>query len=233
MHLEVLSMAGKENFLVTYVYALNDETGRIPLWNDLKEITAMINAPWLILGDFNDILSVEERIGGKQRQARSGAFKECVESCGVEDVKYTGSFFTWNNKQEMNTRIYSKIDRVMANQIWLDKFPTAKVVFLPEGNFDHCLAVLSVYPDNIVGKKPFRYFRMWQNFPAFQEGLKGVWHIKGTNFPMFQLVQKLKRVKQLLKEMNKTEIWDIQAAHSIRYQELLDIQASLQPEHDT
>ncbi|XP_062093575.1 uncharacterized protein LOC133799589 [Humulus lupulus] len=138
-------MAGKETFLVTYVYALNDENGRVPLWNDLKEIAAMISGPWLILGDFNDILSAEERIGGKYKQVNSGAFKECVESCGVED-----------------------------------------------------------------------------------EGLKAIWKERDTSTPMSQLVKKLKRVKQLLKEMNKSEIGDIQAANALCYQAMIDSQIALQ-----
>ncbi|XP_062089719.1 uncharacterized protein LOC133796261 [Humulus lupulus] len=214
MHLEVCSRAGKQTFLVSFVYALNDEKGRVSLWSDLKEIAAMSRGPWLILGDFNDILSAEERIGGKSKQAILGAFKECVESCGVEDIKYTGSFYTWNNKQDQSNRICSKIDRVMANQDWIEKFPTTEVVFLPEGNFDHCPALLSVYPDVAEGKKRFRYFRMWQNYPSFQEGLTVIWQEQDTNTPMFQLVKKLKRVKQLLRDMNKSEIGDIQATNT-------------------
>ncbi|XP_062089668.1 uncharacterized protein LOC133796204 [Humulus lupulus] len=157
---------------------MNEENGRVPLWTDLKEIAAKVSDPWLILGDFNDILSVEGRIGGKKRKKCSGAFKECVECYQVEDVKFTGSFFTWNNKQ--------------------------------------------------AGKKPFRYFRMWQKAPDFQERLKMIWLVKDGGAPMYQLVQKLKIVKKRLREINKFEIGDIQAGNSKRYQDLVDCQAKLQ-----
>ncbi|XP_062100119.1 uncharacterized protein LOC133805997 [Humulus lupulus] len=158
MHLDVTSLAGKEQFLVTYVYEMNDEQGRDILWTDLKDIADKVIGPWLLLGDFNDILSVEERIGGNMRQRCSRAFKTCVDYCKVEDVKSIGSFFIWINKQGLDTRVYSKIDRVLANQQWLGKFPTAEVVFMSEGAFDHCPAVLSVYQDVPEGKKAFRYF---------------------------------------------------------------------------
>ncbi|XP_062079870.1 uncharacterized protein LOC133784591 [Humulus lupulus] len=228
MHLEVTTMAGKECFLVTFVYALNEEQGRISLWNDLKDIALKGSGPWIILGDFTDILSVEERIGGQQRPKISGAFKECVEFCQVEDVKYTCSFFTWNNKQNMETRIYSKIDRVLANQGWLDKFPNAEVVFLAEGMFDHCPAILTVYPPGVEGKKPFRDFRMWENIPDFKKRLEATWRIQVDGAPMFQLTQKLKEVKKLMKGINKMEFGDIHSVHAKRFQNLMDCQAALQ-----
>ncbi|XP_062080449.1 uncharacterized protein LOC133785214 [Humulus lupulus] len=181
-----------------------------------------------LAGDFNDILSVEERIGGHQRPKVSGAFKECVEFCQVEDVKFTGSFFTWNNKQDKETQIYSKIDRVLANQQWLDKLPNAEVVFLSEGVFDHCPAIVSVYPAGVEGKKPFQYFGMWKNVLDFKRRLEETWLIQFGGAPMFQLTQKLKEVKKLLKGINKSEIGDIHTVHAMRYQALIDCQAALQ-----
>ncbi|XP_062113923.1 uncharacterized protein LOC133824924 [Humulus lupulus] len=192
MHLDVISLASKEQFLVTYVYAMNEENGRAILWTDLKDIADKVNGPWLILGDFNDILSFEERISGTKRQKCSGAFKNCVEYCKVGDVKFTGSFFTWNNKQDLATRIYFKIDRFVAE-----------------------------------GKKPFRYFRMWQKVLDFKKRLERNWLVKDGGAPMFQLIQKLKRVKQILKDINKSEIGDIQAAHARSYQALMDFQEDL------
>ncbi|XP_060960631.1 uncharacterized protein LOC133031206 [Cannabis sativa] len=145
MQLKVQSRAGLEVFVATFVYAFNDKESRKMLWDNLKEIEVSVKSPRMVLGDFNDILSVEERIGGNKRQRASKEFKECVEVCGLENVKFTSSFFTCSNKQDSETRIYSKIDLVLANQMWLDKFSVAEVLFILEGEFDHSPTLLSMY----------------------------------------------------------------------------------------
>ncbi|XP_062102958.1 uncharacterized protein LOC133813947 [Humulus lupulus] len=114
IHLLVRPFDKGNGFYVSFVYGFNEEEGRVGLWEELSE--CVTQEPWLVFGDFNDILHKEERIGVKQG----------------------------------DDRIYSKIDRVMANQRWLDWYTAAEVGFLNEGMFDYCPAMLSVYPD--VGK---------------------------------------------------------------------------------
>ncbi|XP_062104535.1 uncharacterized protein LOC133815746 [Humulus lupulus] len=227
MHLGVTTVSDNECFLVTFVYAFNEESGRNVLWADLKELSATMRYPWLLLGDFNDILSVEERIGGGTPHC-TGAFKECMDFCQMEDIKFSGAFFTWNNKQGPDTRLYSKIDRVMGNQAWLDRYQNAEVKFMNEGSFDHCPALLQVYPEVKSGKKPFRYFRMWQKAPGFHEKLQEVWQEQLFGAPMHQLVQKLKSLKIKLKELNRLQVGDIHLADYLTLQELLSCQSELQ-----
>lgn len=57
----------------------------------------------------------DERIGGNVRDVELIPLRECVSRCGLSDLKSTGSFYTWNNKQEGDARIFSKLDRVLCN----------------------------------------------------------------------------------------------------------------------
>ncbi|XP_062080777.1 uncharacterized protein LOC133785572 [Humulus lupulus] len=201
MHLLVSTVDGKNRFYVTFVYAVNDTDGRKVLWRDLQDINTQ--EAWVVMGDFNEILTREERIGKRVKYSIATDFIDYIGNCQLEDVKYSGSFFTWSNKQQGDDRICSKIDRVLANQTWLNRFINAKAVFLFEGIFDHTPAVLSVYPEILSGKKPFKYFRMWSSHPKYSESVKEVWQraINGTK--MFQVVAKLKALKGVLKELNK------------------------------
>lgn len=89
---------------------------------------------------------------------------DCLEYCHLVDVKSSGRYFTWNNKQEGERRVFSGIDRVLANLEWIDILCEAEITFMPEGNFDQTLALLSIYPD--IGKKtPFRFHNMWCTHP--------------------------------------------------------------------
>lgn len=53
------------------------------------------------------------------------------------DMHSTGCVFTWSNKQEGEAQVFTKIDRVMINQAWVDAMPHSTAIFLPEGIMDH------------------------------------------------------------------------------------------------
>lgn len=163
---------------------------------------------WVIMGDFNAIMGVEERIGQPVRERELVDMKRCVELCNMSDVKASGQFFTWSNKQVGESRVYCKLDRVVGNEVWMEEFYMAEVSFLPEGDFNHCLAIIKSY-NNEQRRKPFRFFNMWsksQNFlNTIRRGLGE--QIRGTK--MFCVVQKLKMLKNDLKKLNEEEFGDV------------------------
>ncbi|KAL9228042.1 hypothetical protein vseg_003660 [Gypsophila vaccaria] len=67
------------------------------------------------MGDFNNVLAMDERIGSEVTSTELRDFQEYVDLCNNADNPAHGAFFTWNNKQEMRDRVFSRIDRVMVN----------------------------------------------------------------------------------------------------------------------
>ncbi|KAI9111908.1 hypothetical protein K1719_017598 [Acacia pycnantha] len=53
-------------FLLTALYAIPHSDCRSLLWGNILRLSKGIQYPWSILGDFNDIASINERIGGKR-----------------------------------------------------------------------------------------------------------------------------------------------------------------------
>lgn len=52
----------------------------------MKELKSTVQGPWLIMGDFNNVLSVEERIGGLQPNYMEILFfQDCLSECGLEE----------------------------------------------------------------------------------------------------------------------------------------------------
>uniref|UniRef100_A0A803PA09 Endonuclease/exonuclease/phosphatase domain-containing protein n=1 Tax=Cannabis sativa TaxID=3483 RepID=A0A803PA09_CANSA len=182
------------------------------------------------MGDFNDILNKEERCGTKVKYHPADDFLECITRCCLEDVKYCGSFFTRSDKQKGEERLYSKIDRVRANSPWLDTYMNAEVNFLTEGLFDHSPVVLSIHPEISSGKKPFRYFRMWSTHPEYHDRIKTTCQgdVQGTS--MYKVVTKIKKIKGVLKELNRQGFSDIQAAACLAKAKLEECQKKLQEE---
>uniref|UniRef100_A0A803P9J0 Reverse transcriptase domain-containing protein n=1 Tax=Cannabis sativa TaxID=3483 RepID=A0A803P9J0_CANSA len=131
----LIQQVGK--FFVSLVYAFNDEKKREDLWAELEEVALKIDEPWIIMGDFNEILNANERVGKRAQSLPSQRFRDTTEKCKLANLKFSCSFFTWNNKQKPEERIFSKIDRAMVNTQWLSNFPCSEAVFLPEMAFDH------------------------------------------------------------------------------------------------
>ncbi|XP_062075253.1 uncharacterized protein LOC133779292 [Humulus lupulus] len=136
-------------------------------------------------------------------------FHNFVCDCGLEDVKYIGSYFTWNNRQEGKDRVFAKLNWVLANNDWLDKFPTSEITFLPEGDFDHSPALLSIYLNLHDKKKPFRYFNYWSSLRDFTSIVKTGWQETVEGSAMYRLVNKLRHLKHGLKGLNQQGKGDI------------------------
>lgn len=79
---------------------------------------------------------------------------------GVHDLHYNGRFFTWANKQAVDKRVLSKIDRGLGIDLWEDLFLMAFVSFLPEVNYDHS-PMLIQFSKSTIGLKPFKFFNFW------------------------------------------------------------------------
>ncbi|KAL2938702.1 hypothetical protein RDABS01_022151 [Bienertia sinuspersici] len=147
-----------------------------------------------------------------------------MERCGLIDIPHAGQHFTWSNKQMGEDRVFSKIDRVMANEAWLEKFSSFGAIFLPEGISDHCPALVRRINDDSEGKKPFKYYRMWREAEGYKEKVKMAWEGKDQGSPMFKITRKLRRVKTWLKELNRVGFSTIQADAYQAYQQMIQAQ---------
>ncbi|XP_074319673.1 uncharacterized protein LOC141656618 [Silene latifolia] len=192
IHMLVHSQTDGKKVLLTMIYAFNGLYERVELWNILKGISADCTDPWLWLGDFNTVLSPFERLGGNTYDADMEHFQDCVSICGMEDIPATGALFTWSNKQNSCDRVYSRLDRVIGNQEWLDIFGTSLAHFHPEGLFDHCPCTIMDKSAEIGGKKSFKYFNMWGAAPTFKDFVAMSWatEYRGTKIMALETIQK-------------------------------------------
>ncbi|KAL5749548.1 hypothetical protein ACOSP7_024151 [Xanthoceras sorbifolium] len=86
-------------------------------WVLLRRLAGLDNLPWLIGGDFNEILRGAE----KEREA--------VDSCNLLDMGFSGNKFTWCNRQFGGNIIWERLDRCFCNIGWRTLFPGAVVKF--------------------------------------------------------------------------------------------------------
>ncbi|XP_056697506.1 uncharacterized protein [Spinacia oleracea] len=225
IHCNITTTSKKIRFGCTFVYAFNGVSERVPLW-DLQAIAAGCGGAWVCMGDFNNLLNLDERIGMPVRIGEVKPMRDCFSVCKLEDIKTAGCFFTWTNKQEGENRVMSKIDRVVANQNWVECFDTAVANFLPEGAFDHCPAIIRTYSADAT-HKPFRFFNMWCNAPGFEELVARAWEVQIRGCAMFRICQRLKGLKKEFRELNKQGFSDMHARDATALAELTEAQKQL------
>lgn len=117
IHLKAELVGSHKSFNCTYVYGFNEAAERVALWKDLQSIANRITLPWIVLGDFNNVLHFNERIGAPIREKEVKPMRTCFTYCGLTDLKSIGHFYTWNNKQQSGSRVYTKIDRAVGNNM--------------------------------------------------------------------------------------------------------------------
>lgn len=107
-----------EEVLCTFVYARNTSEERRELWEDLKnhhDSPMFRNKPWLVMGDFNEIIEVEEN-SGQDYVISQGMreFGDTLTHCSLVDSSYQGPKLTWCNKRDA-ALICKKLDRTLIN----------------------------------------------------------------------------------------------------------------------
>ncbi|XP_074303842.1 uncharacterized protein LOC141638339 [Silene latifolia] len=213
-------------FYLTFVYAFNGINERAPLWDHLRKIAQQVAGPWAIAGDFNCVLTSNERFGGATSLAEMEPFRKCVAECEVIDITAVGSMFTWNNKQQSEERIYSRLDRFLINKAWCDKFPDMYAHFMPEGMMDHTPCI--VKSSKIMqGNRSFKYFNMWGKSKDFLPLVNEIWDHTTIGTPLFKLAKNLKQLKPGLKRLNRELFSDIERTTGTLEKQVEEMQIKL------
>ena len=116
------------SFLLTAVYTPPQFHKRKFFWEYLQNLALHVSLPWVLLGDFNDMISDEEKLGGLPvNRTRMSAFRNCMDNCGLIDLGFHGPRYTWTNKSPCwHTTIREWLDRGLGNAEWATLFPTAE-----------------------------------------------------------------------------------------------------------
>ena len=181
----------------TRVYSPTVRRDRESFW----AIKGLWNGPWCVAGDFNSILSPEERSRGGSLNSNMRRFSEVIEDLELKDLPLVGGLFTWNGG--VNSQSFSRPDRFLVNEGWDCHFGNARQCVLLRPVFDHFPLLLDGGGLR-RGPSLFRFENMWLKVEGFKDLLKSWW--EGDSFSgssSFILAEKLKILKAKLKEWNK------------------------------
>jgi hypothetical protein len=102
-------------------------------WDRVRDLHARSNLPWVLIGDFNEILYSNEKEGGNARpQNYMQAFRDVLTDCNLEDLGYSGDIFIWRRG-----RIRERLDRALVNSAWRAMHSGAALTHLDWMRSDH------------------------------------------------------------------------------------------------
>lgn len=202
IHCRVVCKVSQQAFLCTFIYGFYSPAKRKPIWDFLKQVGQTCITPWVVLGDFNVVKSITERIGGVTPNIyQMKDFEDCCSYLGLEDSPASGEFYTWTNNS-----VKAKLDRVLINGAWHANDLVCHTTFHKMRSYtDHCPSIVEIFERQNGRSKPFKFFAMWLKHPKFETILKDGWaeFYRGTK--QYILSSKLKGLKHPLKKLNKEE----------------------------
>ena len=193
----------EDGFIWTFigVYDPTLRRNRESFWEELGAIKGLWNGSWYVAGDFNAILSLEERNRGGSLNLNMRRFSKVIGDLELKDLPMVGGPFTWIGR--VNNQYFSRLDCFLVNEGWDSHFGDARQFVLPRPMSDHFSLLLNV-GDLRKGPSPFRFENMWLKVEGVKDLLKHWWEEGSfSGSPSFILAEKLKFMKAKLKKWNR------------------------------
>ncbi|KAL9681842.1 hypothetical protein QQ045_013631 [Rhodiola kirilowii] len=151
-------------------------SGMSVLWNNESELE-IFNLPWVVMGDFNEVVSLKEVWGrGGRPNWQMANFRQALEECHLADLGYVGSPFTYSNRRKGNDEMRGRLDRAVGNSEWMQAHPKGQVHHLNIHVSDHCIIMLVIDSDGEwKRRRPFRFAAMWMDNPEFSDVMIYIW----------------------------------------------------------
>ena len=100
-------------------------------------------APWVCIGDFNEILHKYEKKGKLESSTiQIQLFREAVKDAELCGLGFKRPAFTWYNVRKARKAVWERMDRALANEKWKELFPIAQVTHEVVSHSDYCPIVL-------------------------------------------------------------------------------------------
>ena len=203
IHVEIYSLGQSLKFVALVIYAFNQLDRRKELWNKIEDIGRNLNGPWIVIGDFNNVLDSQDRIGGNNVvETKVRDLKTMMSNMGLFEADMKGNHYTWSNKHVVDV-IYSRIDRVIGNVDWFQKYQDASYEVLDPNISDHSPIKIGLQIQKPRRVYLFRFINCISKDPSFMQLVASSWHVESRGTSMEKLWYKLKRLQIVLRPLSR------------------------------
>ncbi|KAG2303409.1 hypothetical protein Bca52824_032060 [Brassica carinata] len=197
-----IKFKGTSSF-VSFIYGAPAVGNRSAFWNSVSQMARDEDTPWLLTGDFNEILNNQEKEGGPERWEGSfTAFRSFVSHNGLWDLKHSGNHLSWRGSRHTHF-IRSRLDRAMSNCGWAEAFPLGRSKYLRFEGSDHRPLLTFFNNDRSKGRGVFRFNRTLTENEEVTDLIDATWN----HDPLESVIAKLnscrKGIIQWTRERNQ------------------------------
>ncbi|CAA7019717.1 unnamed protein product [Microthlaspi erraticum] len=163
-------------FFSTFVYGEPDFSLRKEVWDEVTNLGLVRDKPWFLTRDFNDIIDISEKSGGKQQtEASFGDFRAFISQSDLYDLQHTGNFLSWRGVRYTHL-VHCRLDLAMANSMWLDLYPSSRCHYLDFEGSDHRPIFTELQPEKKKKRGIFRYDRAMRHNTEISKLIDATWN---------------------------------------------------------
>ena len=167
---------GSVTFYMSCVYGDPVAAKRHEVWNRLESLGLSRDDVWVLVGDFNELLSNDEKSGGAVRsESTFWNFRNMVQNCKLRELRHSGNCLSWVGWREQGW-VQCKLDRCFVNSEWLALFPRANLEYLDLWASDHrpIRVCFSLERDNPM-KRRFFFDKRMLSREGFEDLVRMSW----------------------------------------------------------
>ncbi|KAK1424776.1 hypothetical protein QVD17_20114 [Tagetes erecta] len=205
------------------VYAPQSNSAKSQLWDTLANCVSSLTGPIIMIGDFNEVRSPNERMNSRFNASASNMFNSFIHGLDLLEYHMCRKRFTYMSSDL--TKL-SKLDRMLVSMDFMAAWPNAVLSALDRGRPDHCPLILECSAMDF-GPFPFRFFNSWLKNPQLPAIVSlAIQDSHSANFPSDKkLAIKLKNIKGAVKAWRASEIEKEQGSICIWEAEFANIES--------
>ncbi|KAL4342320.1 hypothetical protein GQ457_08G033220 [Hibiscus cannabinus] len=180
-HIDAIVDSPTGSFHFTGFHGYHTESMKHLNWSLFDRLRQASSLPWLIGGDFNELLCHSEKEGGRRKpRGLIENFRECLHRNDLFDCKPSSGWFTFTYSNGSHGTIWERLDRFVASPDWISRHPFFRATSSFTAKLDHCILLMD--SDPIVDNGPsrrggdyFRYDNCWATESACVDKVHTVW----------------------------------------------------------
>jgi exonuclease III len=188
----------KTKLLMISIYAPQPRTEKRLLWNYIMSLVNRWQGDSIVMGDFNEVRSADERMGSVFNIQGATEFNDFISNSELVDIQLEGYSFTWSHPSASKM---SKLDRFLVTEGVISLFPHISAICLDRHLSDHRPILLrDVIAD--YGATPFRLYHSWLTLSGFEQLVIHTWNstvLEDSN-GMVRFKKKLQALKKVIRE---------------------------------
>jgi hypothetical protein len=186
---------------LTTVYGPQLDNEKLQFLQELRNVRQLVSDNWLVVGDFNMILTAADKNNANLNRRLMGEFRSLVHDLELREISLKGRKFTWSNDSTQ-----TRIDRAFCTTEWECMQPNSVLNAMSSLVSDHC-PLLLVRRATMPKYKGFRFESFWPKLPGFQEVVAEAWGRPLAVFkPFLRLHAKLQSTATKLKQWAKSKL---------------------------